>query len=219
MKRSFVIVILFSILMLTACDVRSTVVAPSPIPGNVYTQVYLSLDATTATKLNEIHVLTAKGHNGHVAKVKYVTSSNKILGVYSDGGYVIGWNIGTVDPVIKYALGIVSSKALEFNKSGNLLMGATRHVFKPTTWKPNMSNQQETEYIDAISLWNMETGSLIRCYGSACDAAQSDTTVGRIGAVMDSTGRRTLYYTEGSISVSDGGIIFLNSPDSDIGGA
>lgn len=204
--------ILIILLGFTACGVPPTLPPPSPLPPNIFTERFLTLDNSTATKLIEISSFADKGHIGHIAQVKYVSDVNRVLGVNSDDGYVLAWDVDSASIVETYDIGVVSQKSLTFSPSGHSLMGATWHRF--VTGESNY----EIEYIAGIALWDMNTGKMVKCVISPCQNSKGGDY---LGAIIDPAGQWVATYSAYSVGKWNltgnalGGLTLVNSDLSD----
>lgn len=177
---------------LTACvSLLSNSPAPTLIPPNEFTQAYEPLSEEAVSSLVEMTSVNSSSLNSPLLKVGYISEDNIILGIYSDGGTVAGWEADTATIAFTHKLGIVTSKGLALIESGKNLIGATKHNFKP----------QNIEYVNGIALWDVRTGVLIRCITYPCQGT-STSGDGFLGLAVSDNGKWLAIYSESGIGIS-----------------
>jgi WD40 repeat protein len=149
-----------------------------------------------ANSLVEIALLNSPSLSSRLLKVGYISEDNIVVGVYTDGGVIAGWNVGSSTVVFTHELGIVTPKALDFAASGKKLFGVMDHVFKSNDLNQNI------EYLNGIALWDVRTGILLKCITYPCQN-NSGKRDGFLGHAVDMDGKLDATFFEGLINISD----------------
>jgi WD40 repeat protein len=183
-----------------ACGPSPSVEATiSPMPPSDFGRAYGPLDGRTVVALSEALALKPLDSPSPVAKVGFLASDNIFVATYVEPGVVIGWNATTSEVAFNHDLGIVTAKGLAFVSSARYLIGATERVFKTNRFK------YTTEYIDAIALWDVTMGELIKCITYPCQGNES-VGDGFLGITVAPDGTWLAISSEGGLSLSG----FLN---------
>jgi WD40 repeat protein len=202
-KQTTLVINLFMLILLASCKSSySSKATPTLAPPNEFTQAYQLLTEELVDSLIETTLLSSLSLNSLLLKVGYLDEGNIVVGIYSEGGTVTGWNANTGSLAFSHELGIVTSKALFLISSGKYLIGATEHNFKF-----NWSNQQ-TEYVDGIGLWDVRTGALIKCLTFPCEETPPQQD-GFLGLAVDSNGKWLGIFSETGLSLTS---VFDDSP-------
>ena len=160
------------------------------------------------SSLVETTLLGSASFSSPLFKVGYISEENIVLGIYSDGGTVAGWEADTATIAFTHKLGIVTSKGLALIESGKNLIGATKHNFK----------SQNIEYVNGIALWDVRTGALIKCITYPCQGT-STSGDGFLGLAVSDNEKWLTIYSESGIGISgvsdDTPSLYYNINDAD----
>jgi hypothetical protein len=182
--------ILFLFFILSGCNSASIFKAsPTLALPNSFTQIYEQLNSNSADSLVETVMLDSSSQSSPLFKVGYISEDNSVVGVY-EGGKLIGWNTDKATVAFVHEIGIVSSKALSFTPSSAYLIGATQHISKPNRY------DQDVEYVNGIGVWDVRTGTLIRCITFPCQNTSGSSDGFYLGLAVDSEEKRLAVYSE-----------------------
>lgn len=206
-KQTALVLIQFMLISLSSCKSSySSNATPTLVPPNEFTQTYEPLREGVVDSLIETTLLSSPSLNSPLLKVGYLDEDNIIVGIYSEGGTVTGWDLDTGALAFSHELGIVTSKALFLISSGKHLIGATEHNFKF-----NVSNQK-TEYINGVGLWDVRSGALIKCLTFPCQGNPPQRD-GFLGIAVDADGKWLAIFSETGLVLTSA---FDNSSDLNI---
>jgi hypothetical protein len=156
------------LILLVCCALVGCVPSPSKtglptlIAPNEFTQAYEPLRVDIVSSLAEVSSFNSGQLSGPIIKAGYISKSNTVVGIYDNGATVAGWKADASTLAFTHKLNIVTSKGLYLTQSGQKLMGATKHNFKPNALDQNV------EYIDGVGLWDVSTGAFLKCIVYPC---------------------------------------------------
>jgi WD40 repeat protein len=178
-KYFFVIHIITVLFILSACAALPTVrVVPTLGAPTDFTKDYPPLSSETISLLSEVGLLSSPEFVSPLLKVGYISEDNIVVGVYSNGGTVVGWNIDKSTLAFAHELGILTAKSLTFAASGEKVVGAMDRVLKADSLNRNI------EYLNGIAVWDVRTGALLKCYAYPCQENSGEPD-GFLGFAVD----------------------------------
>ncbi len=173
---------------------------PTLTPPGLYTGRLYVISPSIVGNLTELSRLSTDLDSGSVVGIHYQTAENILLAVYTGNGFLRGWDLTTGEVFFEHDLNIVSAEGLGFDRSGSLVMGATRHEI----WD---NGNGLREYIGGITIWNVQTDALMACIVGPCEGYPAITDSAQIpshlGAILGPEGRWTLEYDERVLSIND----------------
>ena len=118
---------------------------------------------------------------GPVALMQFAGDSNELLVYYLSDGSLRRWHLLEESLLSKVYIGIVTTRGIGLDKSGELIIGATQSIFAEDDFG------KFTEYINGIGVWNTRTGETVRCFRGPCSNASEimeEFTLLTTGAVL-----------------------------------
>jgi hypothetical protein len=172
------------IILLVCCTLAGCVSSPPSKTGlptlispNEFTQAYEPLRVDIVGSLSAVSSFSSTLLSGPIVKAAYISKSNTVVGIYDNGAEIAGWEADSSTLAFTYKLNIVTSKALYLTQSGEKLIGATGHNFRPDV------RNQSVEYVSGIGVWDVPTGALLKCITEPCQES-SEQPSGFLGVVI-----------------------------------
>jgi WD40 repeat protein len=183
---------------LISCVGASVESKPTIEAPGLYSQVLSPLNSLSVMDMSELKELDTNTVVGSVGIARYFPEKNTLLAVYIGDGFLRAWDIGDAKVVSEQNFGIISNVGLDFNESGDLVIGAMLHKITENDFG------ELAEYIGGVAVWDIDAGDLIKCVVHPCDKFSSSWQRDAIsGVALDSQGQWVIENREIWISVSD----------------
>jgi len=189
--------IILSLATLTACTVNIKPLAPQYASPSSATQRLRQLDDTSVTGLLELGILVPDTSSGGIETILLAPGTNTLFVIYRDG-YVREWDLETNKEVSGFDVGFVAYQATSFSSDGRRLITPSAIVTQAVE-----SDYEVFPAVEAIYLWDTQTGQQIDCFGFTCDPTFEPYRSMTRGAVLSPDGRWLVEYAESGLSFDD----------------
>jgi WD40 repeat protein len=197
-KKILLFILLMPYMVLASSCRRSIPFMDAPTePPSSYSVAFESIDPTNVSDLMKVRDLTPVSHSGPVGALAVSPSMDVLFTVHVGDGYLRRWDLESGQPLLEVHLGVVTAEGLQFDRSGEIVIGATEREIRD-------DGIGTREYINDIVIWDTEDGRRVKCFYGLCDRSPMHILSPRdTGIAMDGSGHRAIRYADQAYRVDE----------------